>query len=316
VTCILNDYHNDKQSVYLLISFSICLIIHYCSKIPSDNLLLLCYSHIIKYIKPVSICCEASNQNRRKQKLLNSKKNLKVFALIFIISAVVITAAASNIAIVKAQSQGTIDMFAAIGGTTDPDVGTANYPAGDVTLTATPGPGFVFTSWEIATAEGGTEDLNNPTTLTVVAGTEYAVQPVFSAIQQAIPSSPTTDYTHAAIVVVLAAVGGTTDPVPGTYALANAASFNLKATPSTGFVFDHWVIGGSLTGHGAYSFTATPTDNPYNVNHGYGNTYSYQPVFRLTSSPSPTVPELSSVAIIVALIGVTVGTFAYKRKTK
>ena len=53
---------------------------------------------------------------------------------------------------------------------------------------------------------------------------------------------------HAAIVVVLAAVGGTTTPVAGTYALANAASFDLKATPATGFVFDHWVIGGFTDG--------------------------------------------------------------------
>jgi hypothetical protein len=252
--------------------------------------------------------------------LFNSKKNIKVFALIFILSVFAIIAA-SNVASVKAQTQGSIDMFAAIGGTTVPAVGSANYPADTVvTLTATPGPGFVFTSWEIATAAGGTEDLNNPTTLTVASGTAYAVQPVFTAIQQAIPSAPTTDYSHAAIVVVLSAVGGSTTPVAGTYALANAASFNLKATAATGFTFDHWVIGGSLTGHGAYSFTNAPTDNPYNVNHGYGSTYSYQPVFKLTSSTtSPTVPEYSGVAAIIvalALVVVAFGTYAFKRKTK
>ena len=252
--------------------------------------------------------------------MFNRRKNLKVFALIFILSAFVIAATASTIAIVKAQSQGSITMFAAIGGVTDPDVGTTSYPADtDVTLSATPGEGFLFTSWQIATAEGATEDPSNPTTLTVAAGTDYAVQPIFTAIQQAIPSAPTTDYTHAAIVVVLAAVGGTTTPAPGAYALADAASFNLQATPATGFVFDHWAIGGSLTGHGAYSFTATPTDNPYNVNHGYGNTYSYQPVFRLTSSPTPTIPEYSNVAAVVvaiALVAVAFGTYAIKRKTK
>jgi hypothetical protein len=251
--------------------------------------------------------------------LLNSKK-IKVFTLIFILSAILITAAASNIASVKAQSQGSITMFAATGGSTDPAAGTTKYDAGTVvTLTATPGPGFLFTEWDIVTAAGGTVDTNNPTTLTVASGTDYGVDPVFTVIQQAIPSTPTTDYSHAAIVVVLAAVGGSTTPAAGTYALANAASFNLKATPSTGFVFDHWVIGGSLTGHGAYSFTDTPTDNPYNVNHGYGSTYSYQPVFRLTSSPSPTVPEYSSVAAIVvalALVAVAFGTYAFRRKTK
>jgi hypothetical protein len=251
--------------------------------------------------------------------LLNSKKT-KVFALIFILSAVLITAAASNISSVKAQSQGSITMFAATGGSTDPAAGTTKYDAGSVvTLTATPGPGFLFTEWDIVTAAGGTVDTNNPTTLTVASGTDYGVDPVFTVIQQALPSAPTTDYSHAAIVVVLAAVGGSTTPAPGTYALANAANFDLKATPSTGFVFDHWVIGGSLTGHGAYSFTDTPTNNPYNVNHGYGSTYSYQPVFRLTSAPSPTVPEYSNVAAIVvalALVAVAFGTYAFRRKTK
>jgi len=256
--------------------------------------------------------------------MFNSKKNLKVFALIFILSAFVVTAAASNLAapVVHAQSQATVDVFVAAGGTTDPAEGsTTNYPDGTVvTLTATPGAGFVFSSWEIVSASGGIEDLNNPTTLTVSAGVEYAVQPVFSPIQQAFPSAPVTDFSTAAIVVVLSAVGGTTTPTPGTYALASATSLNLQATAATGFTFDHWVIGGTPLNHGAYSFTDTPTNNPYNVNHGYGNTYTYQPVFKPTSSTtSPTVPEYSSVAAIfvaLALVAVAFGTYAFKRKTK
>ena len=251
--------------------------------------------------------------------MLSSKKNLKVFALIFILSAVVVTGAASYVT-VKAQTNGSITMFAAGGGETNPAAGTTSYSAGTVvTLTATAGPGFVFTEWDILTAAGGTVDLNNPTTLTVASGTDYAIDPVFTVIQQAIPSAPVTDYSTAAIVVVLAGVGGSTTPAAGTYALNNAANLDLKATPATGFVFDHWVIGGSPTGHGAYTYTNTPTDNPYNVNHGYGNTYSYQPVFRLTSSPSPTIPEFSNVAAIIialALVAVAFGTYAYKRKTK
>ncbi len=254
--------------------------------------------------------------------MLNSRKNLKAFALIFILSALVIATVVPNIATVKAQSQGSITMLTAAGGTTDPAMGsTTNYTDGTVvTLTATPGNGFLFQEWDIVSASGGVVDINNPTTLTVAGGSAYAVQPVFQPIQQAIPTAPTTNFATAAIVVVLSAVGGTTTPAAGTYALANAASLNLQANAATGFVFDHWVIGGSPLTHGAYSFTDTPTTNPYNVNHGYGNTYTYQPVFKPTSSStSPTVPEYSSLAtagIIAVLLALAFGTYAYKRKTK
>ena len=251
----------------------------------------------------------------------NSKKNLKAFALIFILSALVVAAVAPNIASVKAQSQGTIDVLTAAGGTTTPAMGSSTpYNAGTVvTITAVPGEGFVFDSWDIVTSAGGTVDMNNPTTITVAAGVTYAVQPVFDPIQQAIPTIPTTNYTTAAIVTILPAVGGTTTPA-GTYALADASQLNLQANAASGFVFDHWVIGGSPMNHGAYSFTDTPTNNPYNVNHGYGNTYTYQPVFKLTStSTSPTVPEYPSAAAIVialALVAVAFGTYAFKRKAK
>lgn len=254
--------------------------------------------------------------------MLNSKKNLKTFALIFILSAFVIATAAPNIASVKAQAQGSITMLTSAGGTTDPAMGsTNNYPAGTaVTLTATAGTGFIFQEWDIVSASGGTVDLNNPTTLTVDSGATYAVQPVFTPIQQAAPTVPVTNFATAAIVVVLAAVGGTTTPAAGTYALADATSLNLQANAASGFTFDHWVIGGEPMNHGAYSFTDTPTDNPYNVNHGYGNTYTYQPVFKPTSSTtSPTVPEFSGAAAIIvalALVAVAFGTYAIKRKTK
>ena len=248
-------------------------------------------------------------------------KNIQVFALIFILSALAVVAIAPSIASVKAQSQATIDVLVSAGGSTVPDAGTTTYADGTVvTLTATPGPNFVFSSWEIVSSAGGVEDLNNPTTLTVTGGVTYAVQAVFNPIQLAPGQVNPINTATAAIVVVLPGVGGTTSPVAGTYALANATQLNLAATPVSGFRFDHWVIGGSPMNHGAYAFTDTPTNNPYTVDHGYGNTYSYQPVFVPTStSPTPTVPEYSSVAAIIvalALVSVAVGTFAYKRKSK
>ena len=97
----------------------------------------------------------------------------------------------------------------------------------------------------------------------------------------------------AAIVVVLAGAGGTTTPVAGTYALADATSMELVANPFSGWTFSHWIIYGPNLSHGGYPFTATPTVNPYNVNHGYGATYQYQAVFLPAGSTGPT-PETSS----------------------
>ena len=147
------------------------------------------------------------------------------------------------------------------------------------------------------------------------------IQAIFAPVI-AIPYNITKPVTATdAIVQILPGAGGTTDPLPGTYALANATILTLTAKPTSGWQFDHWVISGPNLSHGGYPFTATPTDNPYNVNHGYGNMFSYQPVFSPvgTTTPTPTVPEFSSVAIIVvalALVAVAFGTYTYRRKTK
>ncbi len=141
---------------------------------------------------------------------------------------------------------------------------------------------------------------DNPATLTVTGGVTYAVQALFQPIQVPPSGIAVTNFSTAAIVVVLPATGGTTNPAAGTYALANATSLNLTATPASGWQFSHWVISGTPNlSHGGYPFTATPTDNPYNVNHGYGNTYSYQAVFipTGTTEPTPTVPELSGISV-------------------
>ncbi len=215
----------------------------------------------------------------------------------------------------KAQAQATVDVIASVGGTTTPSGNSNMYADGTVvTLTATEGNGFLFSYWAIVTSAGGSQDSNNPTTLTVKGGETYAVQAVFQPIQYLPPATATTSATNA-IVVVLGSVGGTTTPKAGSYALADASQLKLTATPISGFKFDHWVIGGSPLTHGAYNFTDTPTDNPYTVDHGYGNTYTYQPVF----SPTSTVSEFSTVATIVmalVLVSIAFGTYAYKRQTK
>jgi len=224
-------------------------------------------------------------------------------------------AVAPNIASVKAQAQATVTVVDSLGGTTTPS-GTTDYDGGtSVSLTATPDNGFVFFGWQVVSSEGNFTIADNPGTLVVTAGVVYNVQPTFLPIAFISPASASTP--NLAIVVVLAAVGGTTNPPPGIYGMSDASNLNLTATPDTGFTFSHWVIGGAPLSHGGYSFTDTPTDNPYNVGHGYGYTYSYQPVFDAISpatspTPTPKVPEFSSAAaIITAMVLVIVAFSAY-----
>ena len=247
-------------------------------------------------------------------------KSKKIFVLTLIASLLVVAAFAGTI---SAQSQGTANILDSIGGTTDPAAGTHTYNDGtSVTLTATPDVTSVFTNWIISTDAGSSVVTENPVTLPVVAGTTYDIQAVFTPLlpPTGVTSLPT-NLATAAIVVVLAGAGGTTTPAPGTYALADATALELKATPSSGWQFSHWVIAGPNLSHGGYPFTATPTDNPYNVNHGYGNTFSYQPVFIPVGStePTPTVPEFSSLATIIvalALIAIAFGTYTFRRRAK
>jgi hypothetical protein len=245
-------------------------------------------------------------------------KSKKFFALTLIIS---LTVLATIAGVLNAQTQATVKILASIGGTTDPAAGTTTYADGtSVTFTATPDSGSVFNNWIIATGEGTSTVSENPITIPVVGGTTYDVQAVFSPLlpPPGVTNLPTNMAT-AAIVVVLAGAGGTTTPIPGSYALADATQLNLTATALSGWQFSHWVIYGPNLSHGGYPYTATPTDNPYNVNHGYGNTYSYQPVFipLETTEPTPTVPEFSGIAVVglaFALVAVAVGTIVYKRK--
>ncbi len=245
-------------------------------------------------------------------------KSKKIFALTLLTS-LLLFAALSAIS-VQAQSTATVTVLSSIGGTTDPSGTTTPADGTNVTFTATPDNVDVFQYWVISTDAGSSVVPENPFTLPVVGGTTYTVQAVFQPLlpPPGVTTLPTNMAT-AAIVVVLAGAGGTTTPTPGTYALADATALDLTATPDSGWTFSHWVIYGPNLSHGGYPFTATPTDNPYNVNHGYGNTFSYQPVFvpEGTTEPTPTVPEFSAIATIaiaLVLIAIALGTIAYRRK--
>ncbi len=235
---------------------------------------------------------------------------------------------------VKAQNQATVTISAAAGGSVNPTPGTYNYDDGTaVTLTATPDTvnGFQFANWVISTAASNDTETANPFSLNVVGGVTYTVAAVFfQPIIEPIVPPQTVNYTVAdAVVVILHGVGGYTSPPEGTYYLPQGAqALELEAIPYDGWQFSHWAISGNpLTGHGGSPLTLTPADNPLSVDHGYGYTFAYQPVFFTVGSSNPlpgtTTGGLSTETIIIrvavvviVIVLVAIGAYSYGRRRK
>jgi hypothetical protein len=256
------------------------------------------------------------------------KTKILVLSLIL---AMLLTATFSS-ATVNAQSDATVTVQSSTGGTTD-ITGTTTYADGaSVTINAIPDTGFVFSTWVVSPSDGSGDMViaDNPLIFTAAGGVTYSVTPVF-IVPSSVPGRPLpTDLSTAAIVIVLPSAGGSTIPPAGTYAMANAEALDLTAMPSNGWQFSHWTIYGVDTGHGAAPANFNPTNNPYNVNHGYGATYSYQAVFVPVGSTEPTPTPTSStggvggmstetwiiiglvIVIVVILIGF--GIYATRRK--
>jgi hypothetical protein len=254
-----------------------------------------------------------------------------VFALFFVL----VLMAAISFAAVNAQSTATVTVIDQTGGTTD-ITGTTTYPDGtSVTITATADSAYVFSDWVISPSDQSGDSIisDNPMTFTVAGGITYTIIPVF-AQPQALPGRPLpTDLTQSAIIIIYPSAGGTTNPLPGTYAMADATSFNLQATAQSGWQFSHWTICGTNTSHGSAPVNWTPTDNPYNVNHGYGDTYRYQAVFTPIGSteptPAPTATPVSGgtiggmstetliiigLVVVIVVILIAFGVFASRRR--
>jgi hypothetical protein len=226
----------------------------------------------------------------------------KTIGLIFLASLLVLSAVVMNAA--QAQSQATVTILNTSGGTLDPAPGTYTYNDGiSVSITASPSvAGITFSYWVIDTGADSRTSTDNPLSFPVVGGTTYTVQAIFQ-VTETISRAPPTNMAKDAIVVVASATGGTTIPAAGMYALADATSLNLTAMPNNGWSFSHWVISGNITSHGGSPLDLQPTNNPYNVNHGYGQTYTYTPVFvQSGASPSPTIPEFSGWILIALLV--------------
>lgn len=230
----------------------------------------------------------------------------------------------------QAQTEATVIMVQTNGGTTDPAAGTTTYPDGqEITFTAMPDTGFAFVNWVISTTDGDATQIDNPLAMPVAGGVEYAIQAVFAPVQPlpGRPLPPSLD--NAAIIVMLPSAGGSTSPAPGTYALADATNFNLKATADNGWQFSHWTICGDTITHGNAPVDLTPTENPYNVNHGYGLTYYYQAVFVPVgeSTPTPTtsingpIGGMSTetwiiIGLVIVILAILVGFSVYIAKLK
>ena len=246
-------------------------------------------------------------------------KSKKIFALTLLLTLLVLAAVNAS---VNAQGDATVIVNDTLGGSTDPTPGSHTYPDGtDVTFTATADTGYAFQDWIFSTPDGANTVSAASITIPVTGGTTYTIQANFIPLQIPPNGVAVTDFSKAATVVVLSSAGGTTSPVPGTYALADASALQLRAIPDNGWTFSHWVISGPGLSHGGYPFTAQPTDNPYNVNHGYGSKFAYQAVFTPegTTVPTPSIPEFSSAAAIgiaLVLVVVAFGTITYRRKTK
>jgi len=221
---------------------------------------------------------------------MSNVKNKKIFTLTALATVLLVAIMAPTFLNATAQGTATVVVLDTVGGTVTP-AGTTTYADGTaVTLTATTmDDSFIFSYWIVSSGAGSETLFDNPATLTVAGGETYAVQAIFDVVQPppGVPSLPD-NLATAAIVVVLPSAGGTTSPAQGTYALADATSLMLTATPTSGWQFAYWTICGESTDHGGAPVDWTPTANPYNVNHGYGYTYYYQAVFTPVGSATPT----------------------------
>jgi len=117
----------------------------------------------------------------------------------------------------------------------------SSYIAGEqVQLTTTPASGWAFSGWS-----GDLSGTANPATVTMNAN--RAVTATFTQIQYTLTVSVTGS--------------GSTNPAIGPHVYNSGSQVQVTATPSSGWVFDHWVLDGSSAG----------SSNPVTVTMGSGH---------------------------------------------
>ena len=93
--------------------------------------------------------------------------------------------------------------------------------------------------------------------------TKYACS---SGCSGTVSSSTTVTATYAVrqyLLTISSSAGGTTNPAPGSYWYDRGVSVQVTATPSSGYVFDHWELDGQVAGTST-SITVT-MDKPHNL---------------------------------------------------
>ena len=134
-----------------------------------------------------------------------------------------------------ASAMRTLTILGGSNGATDPPAGNYTYAYGyNVTVTAIPDSGYIFAQWQ--DSFGNFMGTQNPNM--IILTWNCTIQPVFENAS-----------TAQATLTINSAVGGTTDPPPGNYTYAYGTSVNVTAIPDTGYVFDHWMMGGGGFGN-------------------------------------------------------------------
>jgi subtilisin family serine protease len=118
----------------------------------------------------------------------------------------------------------TLNVLSAVGGTTDPPAGNYTCEDGNVTsITASPDAVHQFDHWLLDGANVG-----SGIPINITMNDDHTVQAAFSEINYSL--------------IILPSTGGSTSPSSGTWLYLSGSPAQVTANPSSGYVFDHWVL--------------------------------------------------------------------------
>ncbi|MGA2682653.1 MAG: hypothetical protein ABSF44_12730 [Candidatus Bathyarchaeia archaeon] len=257
-------------------------------------------------------------------------KNLKVFTMILLISALLILASSASLSNVKAATTTALFNYTTLGGSVTAN-GTAltggaatNFNSGDtLQFKATASSGFQFLCFVYADASGSITSTDNPFTHTITAA--CAMEAVFIPTSNA-PASTASG--GAATVTLFTTIGGTTDPAASTsgasysnYTIGTASTITQSSGTSGDFKFLCWVTqdsnGASL--YTTSSLSLTPRSSGIAIEAIWIPTSSTVTLPSASVTPTPKVDEVSSVMaaiVAAALVAAAVGTVAYTKKAR